>query len=231
MAAYSTSQGGGISDGGNTTVDSPSVVVPANSVVYVLAGSSELTPAAATAVAADPTGANQALTQIGTSIFFGAFGTANLWRIINPNSGTYVFRATWGGNQGQRFINVWVGTGIDSVTPNGTVVQNSGTSNNNATTGSITTTAGQLVLALMAHMNSSADSMTYNSPTGTERQDFVTSGAAFNGSESQDTTAAGSSTTLSATLTGASTAESWAAFGIPINDLNSNKRLMLLGAG
>lgn len=217
-ATYSTSGAAGVADAGATTQDSSNITVSAGSVMYALVANSDSSPAAPSGVVWAPSGANESLTQIGTTITHGTFGKASLWRLINPTAATATVRATWGANQAERLVNVWVGTGINTTTPNGTLVQNQGASNNNVTTGAISTTAGQLVLAMLAHLSTSATAMTYDSPTGTERQDIVTSGAAYDGSESQDFTAIGTSTTLTATLGGGGTADSWAAFGIPLND-------------
>jgi len=164
----------------------------------------------------DPAGANQALTQVGTTIDHGTYGKASLWRIISPTAATSVFRATWGSNQGERLLSVWVGTGIDSGTPNGTVVQATAATNS-PSTGAITTTVGQRVVAMASHLYTGGTGVSYDSPTGTERHEGATSGTPYDGAASQDFAATGTSTTLGWTVSGA-TLNSWTMFGIPLND-------------
>lgn len=214
-AAFSVANVAGIADTGATTRDSASTVIASGSVVYVLVISSDSTPVNPTGVVWDSAGVNEALTQIGTTIDHGTYGKASLWRKISPTAKTAVFTATWGSNQGERMLSVWAGTGIDTTTPNGTVVQNSGTASP-ATTGAITTTVGQLVLAMCAQLDVGGTAETFDSPTGTERAEGSTSGTAYDASASQDFVATGTSTTLTWSFSGSFT--SWAMFGIPLND-------------
>lgn len=217
-AAYSTGGVNGVADGGSTTIDSSSYVVPSGAVVYVVIESSDGSPADPSGVVWDPTGVNEALTKIGATLSFGGFAKASLYRIIAPTAGTAIFRGTYSASQGERLINVWVGTGADAATPNGTVATATGT-NGTPSTGAMTTTVGQRVLAMAAQVTTSGAARTFDSPTGTERAEGATSGTPYDSGASQDFAATTTSTTLQWTIT--STVDGWAIFGIPLVDASS----------
>lgn len=216
-AAFSVANVSGIADAGATTRDSASTVIASGSVVYVLVISSDSTPVDPSGVVWDSAGVNEALTKIGTTITHGTYAKASLWRIISPTAKTAVFTATWPSNQGERMLSVWAGTGINTTTPNGTVVQNQGANPSvTPSTGAVTTTVGQLLVAMAADLITGAQVRNYNSPTGTERAEGYTSGTAYDGAASQDFVATGTSTTLQWTVD--TSIDSWAMFGIPLND-------------
>lgn len=214
-AAFSVANVSGIADAGSDTYESGDIVIAAGSVVYVEVISSDSTPVDPSGVVWDAVGVNESLTQLVTTIDHGTYAKASCWRIISPTAKTAKFKATWPSNQGERMLSVWAGTGIDTTTPNGTVVQNSGTAAT-ATTGAITSTVGQLILAMGAQLDIGGTAETFDSPTGTERAEGATSGTAFDAAASQDFVATGTSTTLTWTFAGSFV--SWAMFGIPLND-------------
>ena len=212
-AAYSAAAAQG-SSAGSTTQDSPSITVPSGNVCYVLVNNSDGSPAAPTGVVWDAGGVAEALTQVSTTLSYGTYWRATLWRGVGLTAKTSAFRATWSGSQGERIVGAWVGTGIDSGTPNGTIATNSATGST-ALTGTATTTAGQLVLAFGAfgHVNNTLT--TLNSPSGTERFDVTTLPDYYDTAAVQEQTASGSSTTM--TWTAGNTGD-WGIFVVPLND-------------
>jgi hypothetical protein len=229
---YLTSVGGGVADGGSTTHDSPTLTVSGtNKVMWVLVGNSDSSPATPSGVVWDPTGANESLTQIGTGITYATFGNASLWRRIAPTNVTNgIVRVTWGSAKGERIVGVWVETGIDQTTPNGTVSQgsvNTSTSPINST--ALSTTTGQRVLQFAHAIFTSAGAIGFNSPSGTERVDAVTTGGAYDNLAIQEQTASGSSTQPQ---WGAMTngEDGWATFSIALNDASAGSSAALGGS-
>jgi hypothetical protein len=214
MAATFSAAGGNSTAVGGTTVDSGSIVVPAGAVVFAMAVSSDSTAVDCTGVAADPTGGNQALTQLGAHLNLNANGRASFWRIIAPTAGTYVFRATWGSSQGETSIGVWVGTGIDSGTPNETPVTATGTNQTPTATANTGIVAGDLVLAFGCHQYGSSSPIDYNSPSGTERGEYDDAG--FSGLAFQEQVAAG--TSISPQWTLGNTPANWGIFVVALNN-------------
>lgn len=216
-AAYSTSGAAG-DDAGGTTRDSPSLVIPAGSVVYAFVNNSDSSPAAPTGVSLDPTGTPQAFTKIGDSGAFATYAYATLWVLKNASAVTATIRATWGVSQGERMVTVWVGTGIDTTTPNGIVA--TGTGATTAVSVTPTGSAGLLRVQFAGHLFTGAAARTYNSPSGTERTDAVISGVPYDGAASQDQTASGAMTwTLSGSVDG------WYSFAFVLNDAGAGDTL------
>lgn len=213
-AAYSTGNAAAVNDSGSTTYDSGSITVPSGAVVYALVGNSEgAGPADPTGVSLDPGGTPQAFTKLNSSGTLATYGNATLWRLTNATGVTAVVRATWAANKSERGIVVWVGTGIDTSTPNGTV----GTADNNTTSPSATatTTTGQLVLSMCYFLDTAPSTTDYTSPSGTQRHKAITSPDEYLGLVSQDQTAAGSSTSPSWTISEA--LDRWYMVAIPLN--------------
>jgi hypothetical protein len=225
MAATFSAQGGNsVADAGATTVDtSATITVPSGAVVYAIAVSSDNTAVDCTGVAADPTGGNQALTQLGAHLNLNVNGRASLWRIIAPTAGTYVFRATWGSNQGERSIGVWVGTGIDSGTPNETLVTATGTNTTPTATANTGVASGDLVLAFACHQYGTSSPIGYNSPSGTERGEYDDAG--FSGLAFQEQVASGSSISPQWTL--GNTPANWGIFVVALNDAGAGASSIL----
>ena len=212
-AAYSTSGAAG-DDAGGTTRDSPSLVIPAGAVVYAFVNGSDGSPAAPTGVSLDPTGTPQAFTKIGDSGVFASFAYASLWVLKNASAVTAVTRATWAASQGERMVTVWVGTGIDTTTPNGTVATGTGTTT--AVSATAASTSGQLCVQFAGHLFTGASARTYNTPSGNERTDAVISGVPYDGAASQDQTGGSPNTTMTWTLSG--TIDGWYSFAFALND-------------
>ena len=215
---YLTSVAGAIADGGSTTHDSPSLTVSGtNKVMWVLVGDSDSSPAAPTGVVWDPAGSAQALTLQGSAIAFATYANASLWRLIAPADATGVARATWAAAKGERCIIVWVETDIDQATPNGTVATGTNSAGTTAvSTSAVTTTAGQRVLNFGHSLRGGTfSSAPFGSPSGTERQDVVTTGPGYDAVAAQEQTASGSSVTPTWTLTQAP--DGWAAFAFALN--------------
>lgn len=226
-AAYSTSAASGVSTPAATTYDSPSVTVNSGDVVYVIVAASAGSPSNPTSCKWDPTGVNESLTQVGSTLTHWSYARASLFRGVGLTAKSGVFRATWPQAQDERIIGVWVGSGIDATTPNGTVATATGT--NTTPTATATTTAGQLVLMLAAASKDNTAARTFNSPTGTERFDAATSPDDYDNVAAQDLTASGSSTSPQWTLSG--TVNGWSAFVIPINDAAASGTTVNCGVG
>jgi hypothetical protein len=223
-ATFSAQGGNSVADGGATTVDtSATITVPSGAVVYAIVVSSDSAAVDCTGVAADPTGGNQALTQLGTHLNLNANARASLWRIVAPTAGTYVFRATWGSNQGERSIGVWVGTGINSGTPNETPVTATGTNQTPTATANTGIVAGDLVLAFGCHQYGSSSPIDYNSPSGTERGEYDAAG--FSGLAFQEQVAAGASISPQWTL--GNTPANWGIFVVALNDAGAGASSIL----
>jgi len=212
-AAYSTSGAAG-DDAGGTTRDSPSLTIPAGATVYAFINNSDGSPAAPSGVSLDPTGTPQAFTKIGDSGTFATYAYATLWVLKNASAVTAVVRATWAASQGERMVTVWVGTGIDTTTPNGTVATGNGTTTSVSATAA--STSGQLCVQFAGHLFTGAAARTYNTPSGTERTDAVISGVPYDGAASQEQTATGTSTVMTWTLSG--TIDGWYSFAFALND-------------
>ena len=226
-AAYSTSAASGVSTPAATTYDSPSVTVNSGDVVYVIVAASAGSPSNPTSCKWDPTGVNESLTQVGSTLTHWSYARASLFRGVGLTAKSGIFRATWPQAQDERIIGVWVGSGIDATTPNGTVATATGT--NTTPTATATTTAGQLVLMLAAASKDNTAARTFNSPTGTERFDAATSPDDYDNVAAQDLTASGSSTSPQWTLSGA--VNGWSAFVIPLNNAAASGTTITPGSG
>lgn len=214
MSLYSDSAALGTSDAGATTQDSGSTVIPSGAVLYAFVVSSDGTPAAPSGVKWDPTGANETMTQIGSTLSF-SFGRGSLWRLITPTAGTAVVRATWGSNQSERTVFTWVGTEIDTSNPNETPVTATGTNTTPTATASTGVQSGDLVLAFAGYQHSVTNIRTFDSPSGTEREDTYSSPDAYSGGAVQEQTASGTSISPQWTLSGA--VDGWGIFVVPLN--------------
>lgn len=216
MAAAFSAAGIAGDDAGGTTRDSPSTVVPSGATVYAVVASSDGSPVYSNSCVLDPTGTNQAMTQIGAdSGTYGGFARARLYQLKNAAGCTAVVRGGWPSPQGERIVNVYVATGADATTPNGTVAQAIGT-NTTPSAGAVSTTVGQLVVALGVELNTAGTGRTWDSPTGTERAEAAITGTPFDSAASQDFTATGTSTTLQWTLS--NTVDGWVMFAFALND-------------
>jgi hypothetical protein len=220
---YLTSVADAIADGGATTFASPALSVSgSNKVMWALAIDSDTTPADATGVVWDAAGVNEALTKLGAGLTYGTFANCSLWRKIAPSDGTSkAVTATWAASKGERGLIVWVETDIDQGTPNGTVVSATGTGTSVAS-GAVTTTVGQRVIQLADALRTGIFSAApnFNTPTGTERHDVVSTGTAYHAIAAQEQTASGSSTSPSwATLD--DTTDGWGTFAFAVNAASS----------
>ena len=121
------------------------------------------------------------------------------------------------GVRARRIICVWVGTGIDTTTPNGTVEQASAASTSDDMTDTIATTAGQMVLAFGAYQSQNVTQRTFDSPNGTERAEMTSDPDDYDGAAIQELVAAGSSTTPCGPSR-TQRAQGWTMFTIALND-------------
>lgn len=214
MALYNTQGGNSVVDAGGTTLDSASITVPSGSVCYAIVVSSDGTAVDCTGVSLNPTGTPQAFTQLGSTLNLNANCRASLWRLTNATGVTAVVRATWGSNQTERSIGVWVGTDINLGTPNETPVTATGTNTTPTATANTGIIAGDLVLSFGVYQWATATPLAFNSPSGTERGEYTTAG--YSGTAFQEQTAAGSSVSPQWTLS--STPVNWGIFVVALND-------------
>lgn len=226
-AAFRTSTGSATAGSSSTTQDSPSIALQSGDTVYVLVASSDGTPVVPSSVIWDPGVANESLTSINDSTNWspsGPYGRTTVWRAQNLTAKTAVFRATWGSAQGERVVVVWVGTGINTTTPNGTIVATTGTATS-VSSGNATTTTGQLVVgfAHLLDISGTATTLALNSPNGTERTEvFTGTSFPYDCAAVQDISAGGSTQAITWTAGGTSANyEGFRAIAIPLNDASS----------
>lgn len=215
-AAYSAAASGG-SASASTTISSGSVAVASGSVVYVFVGMSDSTYAAPSSVVWDPGVANESLTKIHDSGQLFTYGHFSVWRGVGLTAKTSTVQATWGASKGERVINVWVGTGIDTTTPNGTI--GTGTASSTSVSATATTTTGQLVLGggYVLDISGDAYSLTLGSPNGTERTE--SEAEPYDVVAVQDISASGSTQAITWTVTGTGTYyQGYYAVAIPLNN-------------
>lgn len=221
--AHLTSVGSGVDDAGATTQDSDAITISGtNKVLYVMAFSSDSTPAVPSGVVLDPTGVNEALTKLDDTTH-GTYGWASIWRLIAPSDVTAkIVRVTWGSNQSERGVVCWVETGLDQTTPNGAVSKNTGTTSTAITSGAVTTTTGDRVLNFAHAIDTGTfgGAGQFTSPSGTERIDGAISGIIYDVFAAQEQTATGSSTDPSWTL--ASDGTGWASFAFKVTDASGS---------
>lgn len=156
-----------------------------------------------TAVAWDQTGTPQPLTVIKSQQNATSLRSADLWGLVNPTAGNKTLRVTWTGG-GRVIINAtsYIGviqTGGTTTFPNSVAATgNSGT----GSTGSITSTSGDITVGVLAAAMSSA--------TPTQTQLFFLSGVgSVDGAASEATTG-------TATHSWTITSTQWAAVGTDI---------------
>lgn len=226
-AAYRTH----FADAGNetpaTTQDSPSTTLLAGDTVYVLAVSTAGTSVVPSSVVWDPGVANQSLTKIAEGSHSGTIAYASVWRGQGLTAKTAAFRATWASSQDERQVSGWVGTGIDTTTPNGTVGTNTGAGTTASATA--TTAAGQLVVAFCHVFDGAPLTNTLDSPSGTERYDVQTTPTGYDVSACQDQTATGGSTAPQWTVNAALGFDTWFMFAVPLNDATGGIPANLMG--
>lgn len=240
LFAYLTAVSQGDSSGG-TTKDSPSLTVSGTQkVLYVLAANSDGSPLAPSGCVWDAAGVNQALSQIGTAINYGTFFETSLWRRIAPSDATSVVTCTWAATQGERMVLAWVETGLDQTTPNVDPPTQTFDDTSPPTTvsaGAVSTPsgAGQRVIMFGHSGNIGPISITFDSPTGTERTESQTTPSSFDAVAAQDQTSAGASVTPTWTLSSGS-GSGWSTYVVVLNVAGAGpsctpNNFMLLAAG
>jgi hypothetical protein len=179
-----------------------------------MAGSSDGSPTTVSSVVWDAAGVNESFgSAVSTQGPWSTYGYSSIFRLANPTAKSAAITVTYSASQSERIMSVWVGTGLDTGTPNGTIGTATGTGNTLSATA--TTSTGQLVL-LFGHAISNGPLVAFNSPTGTERNEAATVTNTYDTAGVQEQTASGSSTAPSWTLNGNQTG--WSAFAIPLND-------------
>ena len=227
-AAFRIADGIGATAGpGTTTFDSNSITLEAGDTVYVMVVSSDVSPVVCSSVQWDPSGVNEAFTKIydpGAADF--TFGRMTVWRAQGLTAKTGIIQATWANEEDERLLITWVGTGIDTTTPEGTIV--AATNTDTSVTVTANTTAGQLVLGMAWAFDASpsAGALSFTSPNGTERVDAATVATDYDAGAAQDIAASG--TTQAITWTISETVTGWRAVAIPLNDLAASGRIFKL---
>lgn len=215
---YLTSVANGIADGGSTTHSSNAFSISGtNKVVYAFVPMSDSSPVAPNSVTLDTTGVNQAFSKLADSGTFGSFANCSLWRLINPSDVTSkTVDIVWGSAVGERAVIVLVETDLDQTTPNGTVATGTGTGTT-VSTSAVSTSVGQRVITFGHALRTGVFSgpTEFDSPTGTERQDTVTSGTAYDAFALQEQTATGATVTSTWSLNDG--VDGWYAFSFAVN--------------
>lgn len=218
MAAAFRVAASGADAAGGTTRATGSVAVQTGDTAYVWVFSSDGTPVIASGVVWDPGVANQALTQIHDSGTRFTYGRVTLWRAQGLTAKTATFQATWGSTQGERGIVAWLGTGIDTTTPNGTIATGTNTNTSVSVTATGLTTS-QLVLgaAWALDIDGTAISFNFSSPNGTERAEAFAS--PYDIGAMQDIAAGGTTQAITWTVSGTTANyQGWYGVALGIND-------------
>lgn len=137
---------------------------------------------------------------------------AKLWSLVNPATGTNVLSFTLTGFGQLVFAGASL-SGVDTVTPLGTVVQTTGTSTTPATP-SITVPAGGLAFAIASHYYTGSGTITATSPS-TLIHSYRNAGSGYSfGAAYRSTTG-----TIAFTMPGSA---AWEAIGVPINSATAD---------
>lgn len=158
---------------------------------------------------------SEALSQVGSTINLGANVKLSLWRLINPTAGSFSLSVTWAGNQEEISV-IWVSVkDADQSTPNGTVA--TATGSGTTATVNATSAAGELVLDGVGTSDNGANNLTLTvGADQTSNQEVDGADLGFESSGSSRETAAGASTTMSWTISGAP-AFGWGMFAFQVN--------------
>lgn len=185
--------------------------------IKLLAFAGAGTPANVNGVAIDPAGANEALSSLDAAQTWNTNFRASTWAKVGPaDASAKPVRVTWASNQDETMALVDVYTGIDQTTTRRTPTSpaTGGPTVDATATLNVTSVAGDTVLGHAAFGVGASSNATLSSATITIRQKVE--GPDIGGFEAcaqGDTTAAGSSTTVSVASSTSGIAIDWAMFG------------------
>lgn len=205
-----------------------------NRVLYVAVGSGAGTPTDPTGVKWGGSGGTS-LTQLGSTLNLGANCKWSLWRLIAPTAQSSTVYASWAGNQDERWIIAAAVEDADQTTPNNTVATATGTAATNPTVAA-TSVSGDLVLDFVAFLNGGGQSLTLTADASQAELEDLGGGTGigpYEGAAASSETAAGSSTTMSWTIS-TTNARDWGIFAFAVNQASASTlvpRSMLLGVG
>lgn len=205
VKAFSVANGTDLSTGSLTVAGS-------NRVLYVFVGSGAGSAIEPIAVKWGGSGGTS-LTKIATRTLSGN-AVHTLWRLIAPAATSSTVYVDWGTNQDEQFIIAVSVKDADQATPNGTVATANG-SGTGPTVGAASV-AGDLVLDGVYFLDLNGSARTLAEGAGqTELQELRDASHPYEGMAASHETAAGTTTTMSWTISGS--VDFWSAFAFAVN--------------
>jgi hypothetical protein len=192
------------------------ITIPSGGLIYVMVAHSGETVGACTGVQWDYAGVNESFESAATdpgTLF--TYYRSSLWVLKTPTPKTAKIRATLSGSGNQEcLICAWVGTGIDTTTPNGTIGTGTGASGG-PVTATANTTSGQLVVGFGQGCMAAGGHVIYGA-NGNERANAGTLPTEYDLAACQDISSSGSSQAISwSNIDGGQ--QGWYAWAIPLN--------------
>jgi hypothetical protein len=202
----------GFSAVGGTTISSASFAVGgSNRVLYAFVFAGASSPTAPSTVKWNT---SESFSQLSTTLNASAFGRHTLWRLIGPTATTATADATWGASMDERLIIVVAVQDADQTTPNNAIATATGTDNTPSVT--VVSISGDLVLDGMGFLDTGQSSRVITPDASqVSIQEIEGADTVGDGIGSSRETAAGSSTVMSWTISGAH--DGWATFGFDVN--------------
>ena len=196
-----------------TTLETATFAVGgSNRVLYVFVATGAGTPVDPSAVKWGGSGGTS-LAQISTTLNVSANGKFSVWRLIAPTAQTSTVHVTWGSSQDERLIIAVSVKDADQTTPNGTVATATGTSASPSVAAA--SVSGDYVLSGGFWLDDAGSSRTVAvDASETSIQEIEGADVVFEGMWASEETAAGTSTTMSATISGS---EEWGMFAFAVN--------------
>lgn len=217
-AAYDNSAQANNTTGVSTLTSGSFAVAGVNRVLYVLAGGADSGVSDVSGVKWGGAG-GVALTKLGATQNISTVEKISLWRLIAPAASTSTVVVTYAGANAVVWLLAISVQDANQSTPEGTVATGSGT--NASPTVNATSTNGDLILDFMSWLDTAASGRTISvGPGQTSRQEIE--GATLlsqAGAACSTETAAGVSTTMSWTMSGAPS-DGWATFAFQVNGLS-----------
>jgi hypothetical protein len=155
-----------------------------------------------------------ALTQLSSTQTVTIYGRHSVWWLTAPTATTSTVYADWGSNQDERFLLCIALQDVDQVTPYNTVATSTGSTT--TPTVNATSVSGDLVIDGVAFLDLSGSGRTLTAGASqTSLQEVEGAPTTYEGVGCSYESAAGSSTTMSWSISGA--VDTWGIFALAIN--------------
>ena len=220
MAAsvFAETSDAGAQDAGATTYETSSLSAPAsNSLILALVANSDGSPVAPSAVKyGGSTG--EAFTQVGTTLSYGTFFRASLWKLVGPTATSGTVYAEWGSNQGERLVKAVSYQDVDEADALGTLSSATGTDSSPSVTG-IAAVVGDLIADLVATGDTSHNPTDLSPQSSqTEGTEVATSPTDYDRATVGHKAATSTSETRSWSASPTITSGGWGIFGVAIKE-------------